>query len=300
MNKDDFKKIAELMIESAQNILISHSQKWLNEKYPDHKILFKVGSGRRTYHVYKKSSKTHIIVFGIKMIESKTLNFSSLKRWTTYSEIYNRKYFNSIGNIQTSLAATVVHEVAHLFQNLIYGRIKNSVHNDEFYSVLDKMHKNGHAEKVYNYLMQYEIFKCLEFKEKINGEESIYEDIKNICLEESFKVGSAAYFIASGTVCIDIITSVNKLNVKCKACTVRKKQIFRIEDDINKIDKNLLLQPKEKPKYSKDNIYVGDYISFNIKSSNIEQKVIKKTKLYAYTNYYKVPYSLILKKNVDF
>lgn len=282
--------IAELLIDATENVLIKGVESWMSKKHPESKLNYKVGSGKKTYHT-RTGENSSLIVYGKKMIESKLESRKKCANWRTGREILSRRYFNGELTIQTILCAVVMHESAHYFQNLAGKRARRSVHNSYFYKILDRMHFNGAAKKVYDYLNQHELFRELEFE---NCDESSIESSTPDFNSKDIKVGDAFYFQTScGKELIEIAVKVNPKKVKGIDYTVPYPLITKIQPDLSKINPDLL--PK-KSKFNSNNIKSGDIIFFrNRKGMLIQDTVIKVIPKHVQCRLFGVPYKIIEK-----
>jgi hypothetical protein len=66
--------------------------------------------------------------------------------WLSCREIRTRGYFGGELSTLNLLAHTCCHEFAHLLQHSAGQRYYGSVHNRHFYTILDELHENGHAD----------------------------------------------------------------------------------------------------------------------------------------------------------
>jgi hypothetical protein len=163
--------IANLLVKSVNAILLPHYKDWFSEEYPDHSLEIKAGSGKSTCHRFYPYTKTHVLTFGKKMIESKIHSQLKSSQWTTGKEINNRNYYGGNLTIQNCLAHCVIHEFAHFIQSLKFKREMNSVHNDDFYNILDEMHfKLNFDELVLDFLNKHKIFSELCFENDFTKE----------------------------------------------------------------------------------------------------------------------------------
>jgi hypothetical protein len=280
--------IAELLIDATENVLMKDFEDWMNEKHPNKKLTYKIGSGKKTYH-RKLSETKSVIVYGKKMIESKLISYRNCAMWLTGKEILARNYFNSELTIQTSLCSVIVHEVAHYFQVIAGHRDYGSVHNEHFYRILDKMHASGASQKVYDYLNQHQLFRELDFEQK---DESSSDIAIPVFSKSDFKIGYVFYFKdSSGNEIVEIVRKVNSKRLQGVHYSVPYPMITKVETDSSKVNPELL--PKL-PKFNNKNIKKGDVISF--KSSNgriLEDTVIKANPKKVLCLRYTVPYSII-------
>lgn len=149
-----FKEIAEIMCHATENVI----HPLCIDIHKSRPLTCRVGSGKATYHVNKT------ITYGVKMVESK-LTESSARLWTTGKEIIKRKYFDEF-NFQNIIIATILHEYAHYIQVISGGRHHRSVHNEEFYKILDGFYEKEYHFLLKDYLMKYDVYWNTEFNEE--------------------------------------------------------------------------------------------------------------------------------------
>lgn len=284
--------IANLLIDATENVLMKNIETWMKANHPLKKLTYRVGSGKRTYHK-KINNNNNIIVYGKKMIESKLKSQKSCEKWLTGKEILSRNYFNGKITIQTSLCATIIHEFAHFIQNIKGYRSYGSVHNEHFYKILDNMHKDGVAQKVYDYVIKNQMFKELKFNQ---NEDVISSNTHTSAFsKDDFKVNDVFYFKSSnGKDILDIVVKANPKRLLGINYSVPYSIITKVESDLSKVNSDLLPKP---PQFNSANIKKGDVISFKSKKGEIlHDTVIKANSEKAKCFTYMVPYGLILKK----
>jgi len=147
MNLGQAKAITNIMCTLTTTILLEHVRPWLATK-SDCPIRLNVESGRgnKTYHKRMKPNH-HKIIYGPGMVLSKYENSTDCI-WLSEKEINNRGYYEGDTSMPSLLAHTCCHEFAHFIQTLNGWRRRGQVHNEEFYSILDRIHSNQVAEKV--------------------------------------------------------------------------------------------------------------------------------------------------------
>ncbi len=59
-----------------------------------------------------------------------------------------RKYFKGEINLLNVLTHTMAHEIGHFVQVILGRRYDSSVHNPEFYTILDRIHQSSEADKL--------------------------------------------------------------------------------------------------------------------------------------------------------
>lgn len=141
------KAVAEAMCGVTKDIVWNHIKDWAENKKPGIIFQCRPGAGRATYHKHKHGSLTHTITFGAEMVQSKTTP-KEIAHWTTSREIIERGYYNGELSTLNALAHCCLHEAGHLVQVLLGRRYKGSVHNEEFYQILDRSHQSEIAAQV--------------------------------------------------------------------------------------------------------------------------------------------------------
>lgn len=81
------------------------------------------------------------------MVASKS-NPDKLCKWLTSQEVHERRYFDGELTLLNVLSNCIAHEFAHFVQNILGWRYDGSVHNREFYKILDRIHANGEGDKI--------------------------------------------------------------------------------------------------------------------------------------------------------
>lgn len=193
------KALANLMVKASIDVLYKQHLPWLKNKYPKVSLRFRVGSGEATNHKFfadKIYNSEHSITFGALMVASKLNSRDHGASWTTGKEIKDRGYFNGRLSMQSLLVHTILHEYAHFYQSLRDGYTKGSVHNDSFYEILDRLYTSGLAQDVYNWMMQFDIFKNCKFTVDTPIENPTP---KNRYRKSQFKPGNVVVFQDSNT-----------------------------------------------------------------------------------------------------
>jgi len=101
----------------------------------------RVGTGKKTYCQIPHDDRARI-TFGRNMVADK-LTPGRAQLWLTGKEIRARNYFDGQLSLENTLTHTVLHEYAHLEQYLNGDLRAYSVHNAEFYAVLDAYYTQG-------------------------------------------------------------------------------------------------------------------------------------------------------------
>ncbi len=290
----DYKRIAKALITASEEILIEPNKNWFQKKYPSSKLEFRVGSGKSTY--FRPNYKTNggSITYGTKMIESCLQSYQIASGWTHGKEIIDRKYYDGVLTPHNCLAAVALHEVAHYYQHLIYERRFGSVHNKEFYKILDKMHANGKGEEILKFLMKYDFFSELDFELKNN-----FNSDQEFTPIDKTKMKKGDYFYYRNRDDLEVLscaTRVNSRTVSTMRLNIPYSRIIRIVD--NKDCPKFIEDLKNFQKNNKIvEVKIGDKIE--VKSLSEELKVYKIGVKYVmaktFIHSYKVPKHLIIR-----
>lgn len=144
----DHRFIAQTMCDLTREILWEPRRQWALRRRPDGELILRVGRGKATCVKHRRNGTGPLMLtFGVKMIASKT-DPRMLCRWRSGKEILERGYFGGELTLLNVLAHTVVHEFGHVVQVLMGVREPGSSHSPEFYQILDKAHRNGHADRI--------------------------------------------------------------------------------------------------------------------------------------------------------
>lgn len=210
------KYIAGLMIRETKNVIHSMCREWLKEKNPNSKITFRVGNGLKTY--CRRSGQDYAITYGMEMVARKMESKSQCSQWTTGNEILKRNYFDGDLTIQNILVHTCLHEYAHLIQFVSDKYRKGSVHNSDFYKILDRMYMRGIHILLKNALCEDAIFSALSFS----------EDPVELFSEKSMEIGSIISFKDSKGK--EVFARVKKRNKKTVTanCEVISSRIWKV------------------------------------------------------------------------
>lgn len=139
--------IAAAMCEVTDELLWQPRLSWARRKMPGAELTFRVGTGRKTYLRSRRGSSAMVITYGSKMIASKT-DSSSMCKWLTAREIHERGYYGGQLTLLNVLSHTVAHEFGHCVQVILGRRYDGSVHNTEFYEILDRIHASEDADRI--------------------------------------------------------------------------------------------------------------------------------------------------------
>lgn len=281
-----YSNLANLLVNATKDVVFDDIKDWVYKKNPNLVFISRVGSGKKTYH-RKINNNTHLIIYGKKMIEDKMHSLKRASFWLTGKEIINRKYFDGKITPQNILVAVILHEFAHFIQVINKQRTYNSVHNEYFYKVLDRMHNSEIKEKLINYLNQHKIFQDLLF---LHEDENNSEFNKYTKLE--INENDIIFFRNSRNEIVnDIVLKINKNTVTCVLHKVPISLIHRKETDISYLDENI----KSKiPKFNKNNVTIGDYFYFKNGNQVIKDQVVKVNPTKVVGKLYSVPYIFLI------
>lgn len=141
------KSIAAAMCDVTEELLWKPRQPWAQRKLPGAELTFRVGTGRKTYLRHCRESPAMVITYGYKMVADKT-DSSTMCTWLTAREIYDRGYYNRQLTLLNVLSHTIAHEFGHCVQVILGRRYNGSVHNAEFYEILDRIHASEEADRI--------------------------------------------------------------------------------------------------------------------------------------------------------
>ena len=136
-------QLGKLLCDTSYHLLWLPRAAWAQKRNPNLDLVFRIGRGRKTYH--RKRGNSFTITFGVKTIYDKIHSPLRASLWLSTREIIENGYFSGTLTPANVLVHTACHEFAHFIQELLGQRQKGSVHNEQFYKILDKMHSGGHA-----------------------------------------------------------------------------------------------------------------------------------------------------------
>ncbi len=123
---------------------------WALKHNPNASLTVRLGSGSKTCLTHARDVRRNAdmtLTYGIKMIADKS-DPESICKWLTAKEVHQRKYFQGEINLLNVLTHTMAHEFGHFVQVILGRRYDGSVHNPEFYTILDRIHQSGEADKL--------------------------------------------------------------------------------------------------------------------------------------------------------
>lgn len=142
--------VARAMCEVTDEVLWQPRRSWALKHNATADLVLRVGSGEKTCvsHARDLTKNARLtLTYGKMMVKSK-MDPYELCRWRTSREVFERNYFEKELTLLNVLAHTIAHEFGHVVQNILGRRYAGSVHNEEFYAILDRIHSSGEAEKV--------------------------------------------------------------------------------------------------------------------------------------------------------
>ena len=80
------------------------------------------------------------------MLQNKR-NLEDARNWVTSYEIETKGYFDGQLNYLNLLAHTCCHEFSHLIQSINGWCKKGSIHNEDFYGILDQLYERVKRHK---------------------------------------------------------------------------------------------------------------------------------------------------------
>jgi len=203
-SKNDHHQIGQLMCLATQDVL--RPQAALPARVNLH---CRVGSGLATYHRFDHRRQQHLITYGVRMIGEKFVA-DKARNWLSAREIQQQHYFDGDVSVLNLLAHTCCHEFAHLLQHQAGKRHYRSVHNEHFYAILNKLHADGRAEDVREWLAE-QARDCGLALPQAHFEPAPVQD-----MAEQWQVGDDIHFRNGQQRCQGRIIRVNR-----KTCTVR-------------------------------------------------------------------------------
>lgn len=146
----DHQFVARAMCKITEEMLWRPRKSWALKHNPTASLRIRVGNGKATYlssnrDLAKGANMT--LTYGVMMVASKT-NPDKMGKWLTAREIKQRGYFGGELTLLNVLAHTMAHEFGHFVQVILGRSYSGSVHNPEFYNILDRIHSGGEANKI--------------------------------------------------------------------------------------------------------------------------------------------------------
>jgi hypothetical protein len=198
--------VAGLLCEATEQVLWREVQDWISSQPARHSLQCRVGAGEATYY-RPLANHRHLINYGSKMVASK-LNPVMAAQWRTGREIAERGYFCGELTLPTLLAHTCCHEFAHLVQSINGWIRRGSIHNRNFYRIVDRMHAAGSGQRVLEHL---------EVRAADTGLPLVVShDVPQPTIANSFKRGELVSFEYRGRAVVGEVMRVNRKTVNVK------------------------------------------------------------------------------------
>lgn len=157
--------VTALLVRATEEVLWPLYQDLVLSREPKATLQVRAGRGKATYHTVSflnehgqlcprlhASNFQHVITYGLKMVHDKLESPATAARWLSGRELLQRGYFEGVCTPLNLFAHTVCHEFSHLLQHTEGGRVRGSVHNAQFYAVLDELHRNQSAFLIQRFL----------------------------------------------------------------------------------------------------------------------------------------------------
>lgn len=213
------KAIAAILCSVTQDILWQHVQPWLQQRSDRHRLQCRVGSGEATYYS-PRGKYQHVLNYGWKMVASK-YDPAMARQWQTGRELLQRRYFDGDFALSTVLAHTCCHEFGHVIQGINGWISRGSVHNEDFYRIVDRIHHSGVAQELRCSIEHaaHEQHLLLQF---IESERTVVDT-------KAFAPGELVSFDYRGRVVLGEVLRVNRKTVNVKPLVPRlSAEYFRI------------------------------------------------------------------------
>jgi hypothetical protein len=142
--------VASAMCKVTDEVLWQPRKAWALKHNPGADLKFRVGSGKKTYLRHQRDladDARMTITYGSQMVASKT-DPVAMCRWLSSREIHKRRYYDGELNLLNILSHTIAHEFGHFVQVILGRSYSGSVHNAEFYTILDRIHSGGEGDKI--------------------------------------------------------------------------------------------------------------------------------------------------------
>lgn len=140
------------MCEATRLILWEPRIAWAEKFTTVDQFDFKIGKGFKTYHGFYPREDRHKITYGVKMLlESQSEEMA--KNYLHYKESIKRGYYDRRMDYADVLTTICLHEFCHFIQVVLGKHSKNSIHNAEFYTILDKSHQSQEKATVKEYIV---------------------------------------------------------------------------------------------------------------------------------------------------
>lgn len=211
---------AQLLCTATERVLWPDIARWSPRSAHGHRLECRVGAGEATYY-RAQGLRSHRLTFGWKMIASKRDPLLA-RQWLTGREMLARGYFSGQFSLPTLLAHTCCHEFSHLVQALNGWMSRGSVHNHQFYRILDEIYAADAAQRVLEFIEQdaRQLRLPLEFAES----EALFANEPR-----RFRMGQRVCFEYRGAPVVGEVIRVNRKTVNVKPLAARSRnEYFRI------------------------------------------------------------------------
>lgn len=142
--------VARAMCKVTEELLWLPRREWALKREPTASLLIRVGSGKKTYLSHKRDISRGAdmkLTYGVLMIADKC-DPNRMGQWLSAREVKDRGYYGGELTLLNVLAHTICHEFGHFVQVILGRSYSGSVHNDEFYTILDRIHGGGEGDKI--------------------------------------------------------------------------------------------------------------------------------------------------------
>lgn len=208
VQKKQCQLIAGWLCQASDQVLWRRASDWLDAQPGRHRLHCRVGHGEATYY-RTAGNNEHTLTYGWKMVASKC-DEEAARNWRTGREILARGYFGGELTLPSLLAHTCCHEFAHLVQSVKGWIARGSIHNAQFYRVLDRIHGAGAAQDVRHFL---------ESQARAQGLELTFRPPQTSPREHdrpAFRVGQRVTFDYRGSAIIGEVIRVNRRTVNVR------------------------------------------------------------------------------------
>lgn len=148
--------VAKIMCTVTEDLLWKPRIGWAKKHNPTADLVLRVGTGKKTYLSHQRDvdhNARMTLTYGSQMVADKARP-ERLGLWRSGREVKERGYYGGELTLLNVLAHTMAHEFGHFVQVILGRRYSGSVHNDEFYQILDRIHGGSDGEKIRTALHQ--------------------------------------------------------------------------------------------------------------------------------------------------
>ena len=209
-----------MLCAATEEILWPDVSQWSPAEPAGHRLECRVGRGEATYY-RALGHRRHRLTFGWKMIASKHDPVLA-SQGLTGREMLQKGYFSGQFTLAALLAHTCCHEFAHLVQGLNGWMARGSIHNAQFYHVLDSLYAAGAGERVLD---------SIEQKVQMQGWSLAFAEDTILTHSEvqQFRMGQLVSFEYRGASVMGEVIRVNRKTVNVKPLKSRSTaDYFRI------------------------------------------------------------------------